>query len=254
MLKSKYILPIIFIILTFFYECDSQENKSFNGSPADSNCKFVPKVRPESKSERCLKEMGLINVRDSLSQIIVDLKYSTIDNFIGIDFYGDMTNAYLQYECLLKLENAYNILQENHPGYTFIVYDAARSVEAQQLMWDSVDVPANIKHWYVANPQRGSIHNYGMAIDISIVDELGNVLDMGTDFDFFGELAYPNKTDYFYQNGELSEVQYNNRQLLFTVMSKAYLYVSKTEWWHYNAGSLDYSKNKYKIFSIKNCD
>lgn len=253
MLKPNYILLIIFPILTFFYDCAAQSETSFTGMEINKECEFIAKEKPESKAEKCLERMGMVKITDSLPQILVELKYSTTDNFIGIDFYGDMVNAYVQYECFLKLRNAYNILQTMKPGYTFIIYDAARSQEAQQLMWDSVDVAPGIKHWYVANPQSGSIHNYGMAIDISIVDTAGNVLDMGTKFDYFGDLAYPEKTEQFYKTGDLSEEQYQNRQLLFNIMSQAYLYVSKTEWWHYSAASLNYSKEKYQRFVLNNC-
>lgn len=254
MLNTEPKIFVIIIILTLFYNCHSQNPKDITANTIVSELVFSPKEKPENKTDECLKEMGLINVQDSLPEILVDLKYATDDNFLGFSFYGDMEHAFVQYECFLKLRNAYNILQNQKPGYTFIIYDAARSIEAQQLMWDSVDVPANIKHWYVANPQRGSIHNYGMALDISIVDSVGNVLDMGTEFDYFGDLAFPNKTDLFYKAGDLSEEQYQNRNLLMSVMAKAGFYVSKTEWWHYNAGSLDYSKNKYQIFSQKNCE
>ncbi len=252
--KPNYILLIILPILTFLYDCNSQRDKSIASLQIQKNLELYVIPKPESKAEVCLQEMGLVKIVDSLPEIIVDLKYTSTDNFIGIDFYGSMTNAYVQYECFVKLRNAYNILQQQKPGYTFIIYDAVRSTEAQQLMWDSVDVPPGIKHWYVANPQKGSIHNFGMALDISIVDSIGKVLDMGTEFDFFGEQAYPNKTDYFHQNGELSDEQYNNRQLLFSIMSEALFYVSKTEWWHFNAASLNYSKEKYEIFSLNNCE
>ncbi len=253
MIKSKYILAIIFLVLTFFYDCNSQPNINYTSKKINYHINITPKIKVQSKAEKCLEDMGLIKITDSLPQILVDLKYSTTDNFVGIDFYDDMTNAYCQYECFQKLRNAYNILQEIKPGYTFIIYDAVRSQEAQQLMWDSVDVAPAIKHWYVANPQKGSIHNYGMALDISIVDTLGNVLDMGTEFDYFGELAYPDKTDHFHSIGELSDDQYENRKLLFDIMAKSYMYVSKTEWWHFSAGSLNYSKEKYQIFSLEKC-
>ncbi|MDY0141580.1 MAG: M15 family metallopeptidase [Bacteroidales bacterium] len=253
MLKKLRILLIILVLSSCFYDCQSKQSSDNQVKTVEQNLVVTPKIKPESKAEKCLQSMGLVNIKDSLPNLIIDLKYSTTDNFIGIDFYGDITNAFVQNECLIKLQNAYQILQNKKPEYTFIVFDAVRSLEAQQLMWDSVDVPQNIKHWYVANPAKGSIHNFGMALDISIIDDAGNVLDMGTEFDYFGELAYPNKTEYFYQNGDLSEQQYQNRNLLMSIMADAGFYVSKTEWWHYNAASLAYSKNKYEIFSLKNC-
>jgi D-alanyl-D-alanine dipeptidase len=251
MSKAKYMLAIFIMVLTFFYECKPENSSNVNKNKIETDTikgSVVEKPQP-NKTEDYLREMGLINIQDSLPEILVDLKYATEDNFLKMNFYGELTHAFIQYECYLKLKNAFNILQQQKPGYTFIVYDAVRSIESQQLMWDSIDVPANTKHWYVANPQRGSIHNYGMALDISIVDDQGNVLDMGTEFDYFGELAYPEKTGYFFNNGDLTQQQYDNRNMLMSIMSKAYFYVSLTEWWHYNASSIDYAKNKYKIFS-----
>ncbi|MDD3859620.1 MAG: M15 family metallopeptidase [Bacteroidales bacterium] len=250
MSEAKYIILIFLSVLTLFYECKPKD-KSMPTAESLTNTDTTIVLAPViNKTEEHLKQLGLVNIQDSLPMILVDLKYSGTDNFLGIDFYGELENAFVQVECLNKLYKAYNILIKERPGYTFIIYDAVRSVEAQQFMWDSVDVPANIKHWYVANPQRGSIHNYGMAIDISIVDSVGNVLDMGTEFDYFGDLAHPGKTAYFYNSGKLSKEQYDNRNLLMTIMQKAYFYVSTTEWWHYNASSLDYAKSKYKIFSL----
>jgi len=247
MSEAKYILIIIISVLTIFYDC-KPENASGNKDKIiiEDSVKSVPDT---NRTEEYLKQMGLVNIKDSIPQIQIDLKYATEDNFLGQNFYGELVNAYVQPECYLKLKNAYNILQKQKPGYTFIVYDAVRSKESQQLMWDSIDVNPNIKHWYVANPARGSIHNYGMALDISIVDDAGNVLDMGTEFDFFGDLAYPAKTSYYYNAGKLTKEQFDNRNLLMSVMQQAYFYVSTTEWWHYNASSIDYAKSKYEIFS-----
>ncbi len=251
MSKAKYILAIIIMVLTFFYECKPENSTDVKENKTETDTvKQVIAEKPEpNETEDYLKTMGLINVQDSIPEILVELKYATADNFLGFEFYGELEHAFVQPECYLKLKNAYNILQKEKPGYTFIIYDAVRSRESQQLMWDSVDVPLNIRHWYVANPERGSIHNYGMALDISIVDDSGNALDMGTEFDFFGELAYPDKSTYFFNKGELTQEQFDNRNLLMSVMAKAGFYVSKTEWWHYNASSLDYAKNKYRIFS-----
>ncbi|HNQ68606.1 MAG TPA: M15 family metallopeptidase [Bacteroidales bacterium] len=248
MSEAKYILLIFLSILTLFYECKPDKSSQAlieNNVEEDTSVNIIV----NNKTEEHLKQMGLVNIKDSLPQVIVDLKYSGPDNFLGMDFYGELVNAYVQPELLKKLMKAYDILQQERPGYTFIIYDAVRSKKAQQLMWDSVDVPVNIKHWYVANPQRGSIHNYGMAVDISIVDNNINLLDMGTEFDFFGDLACPHKTSYYYSIGKLTLEQSDNRNLLLSVMSRAGFYVSTTEWWHYNASSLDYAKSKYEIFT-----
>lgn len=197
--------------------------------------------------ERELLLSGLVNIKNYCSDIVVDLKYSSEDNFLGINLYGNLKNAYLQKEACEKLCNAQNILNNYDEDLSLIVFDAARPLSVQQIMWNMVEVPEQIKHWYVANPQMGSIHNYAMAVDVSIINNNGELLDMGTDFDYFGELAYPGKEHYFLEKGELDSIQVLNRELLYKIMSEAGFYVSKTEWWHYNASSLNYAKSKYKI-------
>ncbi|MDL2262787.1 M15 family metallopeptidase, partial [Bacteroidales bacterium OttesenSCG-928-I21] len=215
-----------------------------------SSCQKI--LREKGEIQQLLENMGLVNIKDSIPEILVDLKYSSDDNFLGFRFYDELTEAYVQYECLKKLQKAYTNLKELYPLYTFIIYDAVRSIESQQLMWDSLKVPEKQKFWYVANPAKGSIHNYGMALDLTIADADGKALDMGTDFDYFGELAYPNKSSYFFELGNLTDEQYENRNLLLSIMEEAGFSVSKTEWWHYNASSLSYAKAKYKIFSTSN--
>lgn len=252
-LKFLLIVVSIFSFMIFFssFNVDKTGNDvivDYNMKLSDSILNIIP---PKTNTtEKYLEQIGLIQIKNLIPEIIVDLKYACKDNFVGIDFYGELKNAYIQPECFEKLKNAYLLLQKEKPGYSFIIYDAARSIESQQLMWNSINVSESIKHWYIADPKKGSLHNYGMAIDISIIDTNGNVLDMGTKFDYFGDLAFPNKTNYFFSVGLLTKEQYENRNLLMNVMNKAGFIVSKTEWWHYNASTLDYAKSKYQIFSV----
>jgi D-alanyl-D-alanine dipeptidase len=80
---------------------------------------------------------------------------------------------------------------------------------------------------FVANPKKGSIHNRGGAVDISLVDSVGNELNMGTKFDFFGEEASHN-----YQN--LSDEILANRKFLKEIMLQNNFKIFESEWWHYN--------------------
>ncbi|MCF8217622.1 MAG: M15 family metallopeptidase [Bacteroidales bacterium] len=196
--------------------------------------------------EQCIMDKGLENVHDHLPQVIIELKYSTVDNFLSKDVYGDLTNAYLQPECITKLKHAWKLLQKHKPGHTFIIYDALRPVSVQQIMWDSLDVSHEKKFWYVAPPGRGSIHNYGMAVDLTIADSNGNPLDMGTKFDYFGKLAFPRFTEKFLQEGKLNQLQANNRKLLIGIMHQSGFSVAKTEWWHFNATSLADAKKRFE--------
>ncbi|HOE05918.1 MAG TPA: M15 family metallopeptidase, partial [Bacteroidales bacterium] len=103
------------------------------------------------------------------------------------------------------------------------------------------------KHWYVANPQRGSLHNYGMAVDLTIQDEKGRLLDMGTDFDYFGHPAYSNMEAYYEQTRQLTKTQAENRRYLANLMRRAGFSPSSTEWWHYNACSVTEAKARCTI-------
>ncbi|MFO8053952.1 MAG: M15 family metallopeptidase [Bacteroidales bacterium] len=200
-----------------------------------------------SKITQELAEMKLQNVKHHISGLIVELKYSTDDNFLGFDVYGELTEAYLQPECIEKLKKAYELLQEKLPGHTFIIYDAARPLSVQQVMWDSIDVPGHQKFWYVAPPGKGSIHNYGMAVDLTIADEQGAALDMGTSYDHFGKLSFPRYTQKFLEKGKLTQEQAGNRELLTGIMHAAGFTVGRTEWWHFNATSLEDAKNRFEI-------
>jgi zinc D-Ala-D-Ala dipeptidase len=240
-------LRFLIIFLLLFASCNRNETVN------STELAVFPAEMPQNmrkaltELERQLLNSGLVNVNDYCADILVDLKYSSEDNFLGINLYGDLKNAYLQEEACIKLCDAQQNLKQYNKNLSLIVFDAARPLSVQQKMWDLVDVPLQIRHWYVANPVNGSIHNYGMAVDVSIINIEDGLLDMGTDFDYFGELAYPNKESFFLKLGQLDSVQVQNRKLLYRIMSEAGFYVSKTEWWHYNASSLNYAKSKYNI-------
>ena len=208
--------------------------------------------KTENAGQACALELqmqksGLIDIQTQNSKIRVDLRYSTKDNFIGFDVYGCMTKAYLQKQAAEHLSLAANFLEQEKRGFQLLVYDAARPAWAQKILWDSLKKPESSKHIYVANPKRGSIHNYGCAVDLTVVDRKGMPLDMGTEFDFFGNLAQPRLEKSLLKKGILSQAQYANRLLLRKVMLKAGFSITSSEWWHFNYGSLKMVKNKYKM-------
>jgi zinc D-Ala-D-Ala dipeptidase len=202
-----------------------------------------------SAIEQELLQAGLVDVSAQDSTIIVDLRYSTTNNFIGKDVYGDLEKCFLQPDVAAKLLKAQKTLQANHPGYSLIVYDAVRPVRIQRLMWDSVVLPRGEKQKYLSNPDRGSLHNYGAAVDVSIAGENGIPLDMGTEFDFFGEKAHPVKEDSLFKKGELTAGQISNRRLLRSVMRAGGFFGIQTEWWHFNSCRREVAAEKYKIIN-----
>lgn len=190
---------------------------------------------------------GLIDIHSEDSTIKVDLKYSTENNFMKTDVYGAIKNAYLQKEVAVKLKQAQLNLKARHPSYSLLIYDAARPLSIQQHMWDTLKSLITDRSRYLSNPTNGSLHNYGAAVDITIVDSLLQPIDMATPFDFFGIEAHPEKEAFLLQKGVLTSQQISNRQLLRKIMREAGFFNIQTEWWHFNACTLQYAANNYSL-------
>lgn len=195
--------------------------------------------------ERKMQDQGLVDIHSLAPDILVELKYSTRDNFLNSDTYGALETCYLQKEAANKLRIAQGLLQEINPELTLLVFDGARPRSVQREMWALV--VGTPQQEYVANPDRGSVHNYGCAVDLTIADSAGTVLDMGTPFDFFGELAQPRYEQRFLDSGKLTRQQVQNRDLLRKVMTQAGFKGIRNEWWHFNAVPVKEARSKYGI-------
>lgn len=202
-----------------------------------------------SKVEQAMISNGCVDINIIDSSIVVDLKYSTTDNFLGFDIYGDLNTCYLQTDVAEKLSHAQQILKSKFPFYNLIVYDGARPRMVQYKMWDSIAVPYNQRSLYLSNPSEGSLHNFGAAVDLSIIDKNGCVLDMGTPYDYFGELAYPREEKRMIFEGKLSYKQLLNRELLRSTMEIAGFTGITSEWWHFNSCSRREAFLKYLIIN-----
>ena len=206
----------------------------------------TPKSPAMSPLEQSIRDAGLVNVQEENPQIQVKLRYSGTRNFLGIDIYGALTQAYLQPMAARKLARAQHYLDSLKPGYKLLVWDAVRPISAQQMLWDSINKPDSLKHLYVAPPGRHSLHNYGCAADVTLLDSTGRQLDMGTDFDHFGIKAYPRKEAYCLRNQLLKPEHIVHRETLREVMQKGGFSPITTEWWHFNACSRKYAKAHYE--------
>lgn len=234
-----------------FFSCGSEGEKQH--IPADSLSTpidtpavpppLLPAPEPISEYEQTFMDSGLVEIGEFVPGIQVDLKYSTTDNFIESDVYGGLDKCYLRGEAAVKLRKAQELLQKEMPGYSLLLYDCTRPHRVQQVMWDQLDIP--YKRNYLAPPSEGSVHNYGCAVDLTVVNELGEPLDMGTAFDFFGPLAQPQKETSMLASGKLTEEQHANRLLLRRTMRKAGFYDIRTEWWHFNAFSNKETKRRF---------
>lgn len=175
----------------------------------------------------------------------VDLRYASSNNFMGEDLYLDFRTAALHTKAAKKLREAARLLQKRNPGWTLLVFDALRPRDVQQRLWDKVK--GTDKQSYVADPQKGSVHNYGFAVDLSLRDENGVEVDMGTPFDAFEPLAQPKVEDQFALQGKLTSAQMTNRRLLREVMEKSGFKQLSFEWWHFDALSKEKARNQYPI-------
>lgn len=170
----------------------------------------------------------------SIAGIAVDLRYAGPNNFVGRDLYSPFDCAWLHVEAAAALEKAVAWLAAQAPGHTLLVLDALRPQRVQQQLWDAL--AGTGLQMYLANPARGSIHSYGMALDVTILDPHGRELDMGTGFDDMTDLSHPALEDGFLAAGQLSEQQVNNRRLLRGAMFDAGFVGITTEWWHFDCG------------------
>jgi len=201
-----------------------------------------------SATEKKILDQGLVDIQSLNPEILVELKYATPDNFMKKNVYGDLTHAYLQPEMAKRLSKASTLLRQAKPGYKLLVYDAARPNSAQYKLWDALDdlnIPPRQKTQYVADPKIGSNHNFGCAIDLTVVDEKGIPLDMGTKYDFFGPLAYPRSEQEMLKQGKLTAKQIANRNILRKAMVQSGFTVNTTEWWHFDGMSKKQARVKY---------
>lgn len=193
-----------------------------------------------------LKDFVVVNAYDS--RIQYDLKYATTDNFMHRILYDTLDKVYVREYVAKKLARAQVELNALKPGYRLLIYDGVRPLGVQQEMWDALDtIPPARRGLFVSNPKNGSVHNYGMAVDITILDEKGTPLDMGAGYDDMRKIAYPSEEDYFLKKGELKLFQVENRKLLRKVMKIAGFVNIPSEWWHFNAMSRAKVRLNYEL-------
>lgn len=195
--------------------------------------------------ESYLQTKNLVNVSAMDNSIRSELKYATTDNFTKTILYDTLLNIYLHPLAADKLIKAQKYLKTLHADYSLLVYDAVRPLSIQKKMYKVVQNTPYAA--YVANPTRTGLHNYGMAVDLTICDKDGTPLDMGTPFDFFGSAAGINKEAELIQKGVLTNKQVKNRELLRKVMIHAGFKTIRGEWWHFNAVSITEARQSYKV-------
>ena len=166
-----------------------------------------------------------------------DLRYATTNNFAGRVLYGGMDCAWLRTEAAAGLEAAAAWLRAQRPGWRILVLDALRPQRVQEAIWQGVEGTEMAA--YFANPLRGSIHSFGMAVDVTLLSPQGRESDMGSAFDEMSEASHPTLHVQHQASGRLSPAQVRERDWLNAAMAQGGFQGISTEWWHYDHGDRD---------------
>ena len=213
----KYSLLILCLI--FFVACKNPKEAVYSDALLGNTSYIKENATLLDAAKMNLHDSTFVNLKEYGKDFFYDMKYATSDNFLKAQVYDCP-------ECYLRLKTVKALMKANQEfvklGYKIKMYDCYRPLDVQKKMWAIVNNPI-----YVADPAKGSIHNRGGAVDITLTDYSGNELDMGTSFDHFGpEAAHDFK--------DLSAEVIANRKLLKTVMQKNGFRTFASEWWHYN--------------------
>jgi len=205
-----------------------------------------PAKSQTGKTEVALSQAGYVNVRELDPTLQVSLMYARADNFVGSVLYDDLRQAYLHPEAAAALVKAQKRLKQLRPELSLKIYDAARPMHIQQKMWNKVKNTS--MKIYVSNPAHGGgLHNYGLAVDITLCDAKGDSLPMGTKIDHLGIAAHIDQESLLVAKGTISKRAQQNRQLLRQGMRYAGFKPLRTEWWHFNFKSRAEAKRLYKV-------
>jgi len=220
-----------YILLLAFTICSCREEKQKelpdNSIPDPMKELATDTLIPMPETRKLRSLVGLadttfIRLADYSDAFSYDLRYATENNFLKARVYDCA-------ECYTRVKTARALIAANQDfrekGYHIKFFDCYRPNDVQYKMWKIMPNPQ-----YVADPRKGSIHNKGGAVDITLVTAAEEEVDMGTDFDYFGKKAY-------HDNTELPPEILRHRKFLKETMEAHGFWSIRTEWWHYNLGA-----------------
>ena len=227
--KTKFfvitILSVFFIFSFFLFKEKPPTVSNITISYADSL--VIPKNHEVIEAEH-----GLVDLTTLPTNLIIELRYASKNNFANKLFYPQIAKAYLQKSTADKLVNANEELYKL--GYRIKIFDAYRPKKYQyKLREAAAEINPNTQN-YIADPETGSHHNRGTSVDITLTDLQGRELNMPTTYDYFGKESGINYSG-------CTDEQKNNRELLGTIMEKHGFRRISSEWWHFDdVDYLDY--------------
>ena len=191
----------------------------------------------------------------TVAGIRIDLRYASANNFVGRDLYAPLDCAWLHADAAAGLERSVAWLGVQAPTCQLVVLDALRPQRIQQTLWDAL---ANTDlQLYLAEPQLGSLHSFGMALDVTLCDVLPALAgagtshasyperDMGTGFDAMHDASHPANETAMLATGALTKQHLANRQVLRLAMEAGGFKGISTEWWHFDFGDRKAVRTQY---------
>jgi len=180
----------------------------------------------------------------SIDGLRIDLRYASKRNLLGRNLYAPHDCAWLHVDAAAALQRAVRALAGATRALQLCVLDAARPQRVQEQFW--AHVQGTPMQPYFAPPERGSIHSFGMAVDITLCDAQGHEVDMGTPFDDTTELSHPALEGAHAAAGRLGATAVAHRRLLRQAMQHAGWHAIATEWWHFDCGERDAVRARYR--------
>ena len=189
--------------------------------------------RPTIRIEEIAECPGFVRLA-TVAGIDVDLRYAGPFNFSGRDLYGGLDCGWLRREAAMGLAGATAWLARRRPGWRLRVLDALRPQRVQEAIWREIEGTGMER--YFAHPVRGSVHSFGMAVDVTLLDANGRELDMGSGFDEMTPRSHPALHAEHLARGVLNPAQVAARECMREAMTAGGFAGIATEWWHFNFG------------------
>lgn len=210
----------IFLQLIFLFFSTLTYNFCYT-QQTETKLNVTSKWNEYKKEVKADSSKKMIELKSLIPNIVYDLRYASTNNFMHRLMYPEnTTKTFLRLPAAVALSKAQRELNEE--GLGLKIFDAYRPYSVTEKFWELVH-----DERYVANPAKGSGHNRGIAVDLTIINlKTGEELNMGTGFDNFTDSAHHAFTN-------LPEEILQNRNLLKTIMEKHGFKLFEPEWWHY---------------------
>lgn len=248
--NTLYIKTFALWTVVLFTSCGQRQAQPTLAAGEAAQRSEAAVVEQYTDFEKRLVDFGLVDIHTVDTTVLVRLRYATADNFLGRVLYKELHHAFMLPEMAAKVAKAQSLLKASDSSLTLLIYDAARPLNIQREMWNSVKGTPDVS--FVANPAKGrGMHNYGAAVDITIAHTDGTPLPMGSDHDYFGPEARIDMEDSLASRGLITAEELKNRRLLRRVMRESGCVTCVSEWWHFNMIPSRRAKSELKIIDFE---